>query len=479
LLLETNTNCYYFDKFATKNGGCKLKLKLILSKFTLLSAILTNQTALSMSITDYSHTIDDLKTDLSAIHQQYLDNANNVVVLETLTNQLFHLDYPTITTQGLDAKKNILNEIFKNISLNSHSTLSSWNLNDFIRQLQKTGADLELVKQTVSNNHNNVAFLEIVLKTIFGFDYAMLIRTNFGNKKLNFQSKLKKIDTPIIPVKTPRKQEPVIVTKPYLPVITDKTPIPAKRVVVEPEQKDAYADVRTGPLIPAEIALLREMESDHAHFRDLGIVEGQHQKGVTCGSHAIINAWAIEQLLTTGQEITAANIFAITAPYFGAESATYTKTGRYYPINHFIHVEEICTQIPKLLQTELEQTDFKNRLNFAGYHTADIGTGRKGVVLEEAGVHLQDKFTTDEDFLNLQNMSWMRDQYKQLLAKPPHVEHFLYNSGGHWVLASVVQRPGEDAVVYFIDSMGSEALNRYSPITSRLVLSLYENFVKN
>lgn len=340
------------------------------------------------------------------------------------------------------------------ILLSKLTCLASNNLQSYQKNLSDLKNQLLEVKIHLEKHRDNITFLELTLNQIFNIKYQDLLTDKLENKKLDLDFKLKNLVTTAVDKSSSFDDD-----------------------FDFPKIDRAYADLRTGPLIPEELALLEEIKVDNSHFKDLKLVPGQIQHGVTCGSHAIINAWAIEELLTKSRKITAANIFEITRPFFSHESQKYTKTGEPYVINNFIHANEICGQIPKLIENELDQINFQDRLNFLGYHTANIGVGQM-LAIEEAGVHLQDKFTSDETFLNFQVMSKMRDKYKSLLQIPPYVEHFIYNSGNHWVLASVVQKPGTDAIIYFIDSLDRGAIDINHPIITRFILSLYENFVK-
>lgn len=441
-----------------------LKTKL----FGVLCFLSANNISFCSSIEDYSKQIEELKTELIQIYQQYLSRPNNIAILETLLNKLLKNDYQLIIKQDLDTKKNIIKKIFDDLNLKNESMLTSWNLDDFIKQSEKITTKIDLIKATLTANFTNIVFIEIILKNLFGVEYSKIIKDDFKNKKTYVENKLNKLEKLKI-ADTADTLEPEIknTLEPETALVVNKEPI--KTEASEVLLYDVYDDSRTGPLIPQEENSLKEMKADTAHFKDLKIVDGQRQKNATCGSHAIINAWAIEQLLKDHKEITAANIFEITAPYF--------IEGSEYPIDRFIHSEEVCEQIPKFIEKQIDQTDFKNRLNFLSYYYGNV-IDRRGFVLEEVGVHLTDKFTSDKSFEYSFRISDLSAQYKALLARPPHVEHFLFNSRAHWVLASVVQEPGKNRVIYYIDSLGGSPLSKFNPKVARFVISLYENFVK-
>lgn len=425
-----------------------MKLKVAWTKLGLIAIILFNHASFGMTITEYSHAIEELQAKLLEIHQQFYGQSNNIAILELLLTHLFKINYRDLSTYSQSEKKNAIYKAFTNLGIRNSTELEEWSFTNFV--LHSTLAEnlLNSIKVSWNKQADNTVATELLLNRLFKMDYQELINTDIDRKKLDTQMLFNQLGKLI---KNPF-DVPIDYVGDYIP-----SHFTAERPGV-------------GSLVSAENAALDSMIADKDHFKDLILVSGQRQEGDTCGSHAIINAWAIEQLLKEKKEITAVNIFEITAPYFGSLSYEYTKTNEDYPINEFIEDNEICNQqIPKLIEDKFEQTNFKKRVMFVGYHSLE------GI---ESGVNITGLADSPNWFLHSGSIAEIASQIKVLLTLKPHVQHFVYNSGGHWVLASVVQQPGQDAVIYFIDSMGNKAIDEDDPIMSRFVLSLYENFVK-
>ena len=373
------------------------------------------------TVHSYISNITNLKVLLLKTQKQFNSNHRNVAILELLLNKIFNISYQLLISENYATKYNALTSGLHMLDIGTYTEKNSWNFNNFNSKATHAATLLNNIKTDFTANHhiNNTAIIELLLQILFGEKYIDLISTNLITKQIDLEMSFKRLSW-LASVKD----------SPYL----------------------------TGLLTLPEILDLHAMQLDTDHFTELKLVPGQRQKGATCGSHAILNAWAIEQLLAAELPITAHNIFTITAPILAKPD---------YAIDSFIFPDEVCMRIPHFIETKMAQTGFKHRLNFLAYHNLGVAVG----------VHYTEKPAAANWFLNLGQIPLMKEQLEKMMSISPHVQHFIYNTGAHWVLASIVQKPHSSTKLYFIDS--AESAVDADEVRSRFVLSLYENFVKS
>lgn len=138
------------------------------------------------------------------------------------------------------------------------------------------------------------------------------------------------------------------------------------------------------------------------------------QTGASCGYHATYNAQAVETLALQGDQLTSAAIVR--------------EAGQY---RNFIQRDAI------LGDTII---DLANQLGIGNLYCIN---GRNGLNFAGACRGAQD------------GNQFLRDVATQQHHVLPLIGHFIVNTGGHWVLFSVVKHPGQQPTVLYMDSVNT------------------------
>jgi hypothetical protein len=396
-----------------------------MKRLFLIFILIPHITTHALPFADYVITTTDLQSNLQEIQFERDAINRNIPILEMILHVIFNIPYSTLAIADFSTKQDMLGQFFGvfKIKYRENKGITSWKFNDFFNKANQLKIKLDTIKASIaSSDMNNVSVVELLLHNLFNISYQELIKMALTDKNIYLKMSLANLDH-------------------------------AARSSL------GHGNAKINALSATETTAIDDMTADTAHFKTLGLVDGQRQHGATCGSHAIANAWAIDQLLQEGTEITAANIYTKTSNFIHSK----------YAINKFIFSPEVACRVPHIpyfTTHNSEQDAFTKRINFLAYH--NVG--------QKIGVHYTEKPSPPSWFSNQGHLPFMREQLETMMEAEPHVQHFIYNTNGHWILASVVQKPGTEPKVYFIDSDGGSATG--DEVRSRFSLALYNNFVK-
>jgi len=152
----------------------------------------------------------------------------------------------------------------------------------------------------------------------------------------------------------------------------------------------------------------------------------------TCGGHALVNALLINNALENG-----------------------------LPVSAKLQGNEQKTQFLKATQYYKKQTKQKKQ-SMANMSSAEI---------EDMAKHLgvQNVFVIDKD-PNLMILDTVKDRLKELSVNAG-VAHFIFNTGGHWILFSLIKNDIDSLHLYYTDSIPKPNIPR--------VLHPYIRIIKN
>ena len=156
--------------------------------------------------------------------------------------------------------------------------------------------------------------------------------------------------------------------------------------------------------------------------------------GATCGIHALANAYAVNRCLTTGQQLTPQNIQA-------QHGEIYHLVKPRTPVNNNLSNDEIATLAKK---TAEHCPQLGNNIFFLGNHK-DHGLcmSRKSLCIG----------TGDQ----VAPLVQMEHTVRKTITKHGSI-HFTLNTGGHWVLLSVIKTGPTTYTIIFLDSGNSQAV---------------------
>ena len=147
------------------------------------------------------------------------------------------------------------------------------------------------------------------------------------------------------------------------------------------------------------------------HIQQIRVTQ---QTGSSCGYHSVYNAQAVETLALAGRPLTAASIVQ--------------EAGQY---RNFIQRDAILGDII---------IDLANQLGIENLYCIN---GGNGLAFGGSSQNAQD------GHLFLNDVATQR-QHAQLM-----IGHFVVNTGGHWVVFSVIKNPGQEATVLYMDSINT------------------------
>lgn len=164
------------------------------------------------------------------------------------------------------------------------------------------------------------------------------------------------------------------------------------------------------------------------HIQQIRVIQ---QTGSSCGYHSVYNAQAVETLALAGMPLTAASIVQEAVQY-----------------RNFIQRDAI------LGDTII---DLANQLGIANLYCIN---GRNGLAFAGSSQDAQD----GHQFLN--------DVRTQRQHVQPMIGHFVVNTGGHWVVFSVIKNPGQEATIVYMDSMNTQlSRNRVAQTVGNALLT--------
>ncbi len=147
------------------------------------------------------------------------------------------------------------------------------------------------------------------------------------------------------------------------------------------------------------------------HIQQIQVTQ---QAGSSCGYHSVYNAQAVETLALDGRQLTAAAV---------------VQEARQY--KNFIERDAI------LGDTII---DLANQLDIGNLYCI---SGRNGLVFAGSSMGAQD----GNQFLN--DIATQRYQDQSMIG------HFVVNTGGHWVVFSVIKHPGQEMTIVYMDSLNT------------------------
>ena len=163
----------------------------------------------------------------------------------------------------------------------------------------------------------------------------------------------------------------------------------------------------------AAMPLCALQEKPLAKLAQAKLLYANPQTGSTCGYHATFNAKAIQDLVQEGKAITEKNVQEYARKYF------------HHLSNHSLETVEII-MLARVL-------GLKN-VYFLAYD--------KKIGVKPAGV-----FDVEHD---LDTMLQTAKTKKAALA------HFICNTGNHWVLLSLIKKPGKKPYLVYLDSINGK-----------------------
>jgi hypothetical protein len=138
------------------------------------------------------------------------------------------------------------------------------------------------------------------------------------------------------------------------------------------------------------------------------------QKGSSCGYHAVYNAQSVETLVLDGTPITSSAVIQ--------EARQYQQ-----------HIQRNALITDELI-------DLANQLDIDNFYCVD---GGQGLTFAGSSAGAQD----GNRFLQA-----VRTQNQHI---NPLIGHFIVNTGGHWVVFSVIKESGEQPVIIYTDSLNT------------------------
>ena len=367
-----------------------------------------------LTVKQYQHLARFTRINLHNIQEHWRFHQRNPAILEYILHTTFDIPYSTLINLDLDSKSHLLEQKLELFDLKEPLRLRDWRFADFeIPAILSHDALTNIFSQPISNN---LPVLELLLHELFAYSYPDLTHTQIQLKQLNWQMFQKQLQA---------------------------------------IYQIAYPDHNPKRLTTGEEELFQAITKS-PNFAQINLKEGQQQKGATCGTHSIANAWAIEQLIESNTPISAINITNQIKAI-----VTYCAT------DDLVEPETILSKATFMIPEKFEREAFLSRLNFLNYNTA-TGSYDVQYLVDQAILQYLPRW-----FMPQISLHQMAPQIKALMSLPPHIAHFICNTGyGHWFLMSVIEKTDHTYQIIYIDS----ATNEFSEGRKRLVIALFSNF---
>ena len=379
---------------------------------------------------NYVRSADRYKGLMKTIHGHLQSgDINNVAIVIYLLHKLFKVPYSKIVKADLKTKQNTLLGKFASLAMTNDTIMESKPFSEYVLMANMCMSDLASINNLkITRDKNNVAILLYLLHALFGDKYKDLVAIDFITKQTALLGRLATLDK---------------ISK------LESAPSRSSGADGDGEEKDDDSEIEA-----EKTEFNRITTTDQ--FKLLQPSDAQIQIGSTCGTHSIVNAWTIEQLLAEGKEITANNIF-------NRAISTVDSCG----IDALVEPDVVLSRASSFIPDISTRTNFIGRINFLA-HSPFYGYNDKYNI-----------YISSPDGESASNLSDIRPIISSLSSQPPYIEHFVCNTGLHWILISILHKPGEQPVMYYIDSAGADIdiIRDHTPRRS-FVLSLYENFVK-
>lgn len=143
-------------------------------------------------------------------------------------------------------------------------------------------------------------------------------------------------------------------------------------------------------------------------------IQVTQQTGSSCGYHAVFNAKAVETLALQGRQLTAAAVVQ--------EARQYRQ-----------HIQRDALLADTII-------DLANQLDIENLYCVN---GGRGLAFAGSSLGSQD------------GNQFLADIAAQRQPAHTMIGHFVVNTGGHWVVFSVVKQPGQEPTVLYMDSINT------------------------
>ena len=367
-----------------------------------------------LTVKQYQHLARFTRTNLHNIQKHWQFHQRNPAVIEYLLQTIFETPFSTLISLDLDSKTHLLEQKLQLFRLPPETSRRDWQFTNFeIPVILSHDALTNFFSQPISNN---LPLLELLLHELFTYSHQELAQTPFAIKQLNWQmfnQQLQAVYLTVYPANNPKK--------------------------LTTGEEELFQAITKSP-----------------NFAQINLKKDQQQKGATCGTHSIANAWAIEQLIESNTPISAINITNQIKAI-----VTYCAT------DDLVEPETILSKATFMIPEKFEREAFLSRLNFLNYNTA-TGSYDVQYLVDQAILQYLPRW-----FMPQISLHQMAPQIKALMSLPPHIAHFICNTGyGHWFLMSVIEKTDHTYQIIYIDS----ATNEFSEGRKRLVIALFSNF---
>lgn len=382
----------------------------------LMGMLWSNKAALGIAaaLMQNHHITEFARHNLLEIQRHWRFHQRNLAIIEYLLHTIFEIPESKLIELDLDSKIHLLEQKLTLFQLKDDHRLRNWSWNDFeIPAILSHDALENIFSQSVSQN---LPLLELLLQELFQYSPTELSQTSLDLKQLNwqmFQQQLRAIYQIIYPDPNPKQ------------------------------------------LTAAEEKLFQQTIKS-PNFAQITLKEEQQQKGATCGTHSIANAWAIEQLINEGRTINATNITDKVH-----DIITHCAT------DDLVEPEIILNKAEMMIPNPRERKEFLSRINFLNYDAASRSYTVQYLV-DQAILQYLPRW-----FMPQVNLRQMAPQIKALMTISPHITHFICNTGyGHWFLISMIEKADHFYQLIYIDS----ATNELSDGRKRLIIALFNSF---
>ena len=212
------------------------------------------------------------------------------------------------------------------------------------------------------------------------------------------------------------------------------------------EERDLAAAIRAsqglpqtaaaGRAVPDQLPIPRALQIlDRVTIRHIGVTQqGPNQ----CGSRSVANALAVQDIIMAGEPLTSANIRAHATPYDRIL------------INRIIEWNEVAdlARLNHLFNAHILGKTPKEQLG---------ATNPYIVYSTDRQAHSLDEFI------------------ETLLIEPTITAHVICNTGGHWVLVTIIKQEGQISQILYMDSCNS--VLRDDSVATAYIQYLYANCI--
>jgi hypothetical protein len=353
------------------------------------------------------------------------------------------------------------------------------------------------IKNNFTNDINNISILEFLLFSLFNYEYDLIVeltridKVDLLNKK--FKNLLTSI-TPNIPYAIPLdpvKSNAIEVGTPVFGAIEEKVFRRQPEKIEEDEidlSNTKFIQVVGTKNPEPDIIWNENTYSAKYHYiqpyinanKQFKLIQPRHtqiQKKEVCALYSIVNAWVLEQLIKTGEAVDADAIFEkskliVERIYTNAAEKNEYLEGQIDP-------NQIFNKLQYFIEDESTQKEFKSHLNTLGIVLHKIFAQKETILPQE----IQNTFIGTQVFFDSEDQQPLIPNYVNalklyMLHNNKHIEHFICNTGGHWILISIVNSPGNEPTMYYIDSSGSP-LDGAKRARINFILTLFNQFIEN